>query len=92
MKKLFWGLSTVSTIAVVSVAVHFATLPPAPPVVPPVPNKIALPVVPALSPYDMPTGHVVVSAEPYRSTNRSVGIADLVDRKLMTGVYTGTPY
>ncbi len=92
MKKLFWGISTVSTIAVISVAVHFATLPPAPPVVPPVPDQIATPVIPALTPYDLPTGHVAVSDEPYRSTNRSVALADLVDRKLTTGVYTGTPY
>ena len=92
MKKLFWGISTLSTVAVVSVAVHFATLPPAPPEVPPVPDKIVTPTVPALTPYDMPTGHVLVSDEPYRSTNRSVGLADLVDRNLTTGVYTGTPY
>lgn len=92
MRKLFWGISTLSTVAVVSVAVHFATLPPAPPEVPPVPDKIVTPTIPALSPYDMPTGHVPVSNEPYRSTNRSVGLADLIDRKLTTGVYTGTPY
>ena len=61
MRKLFWGISTLSTVAVVSVAVHFATLPPAPPEVPPVPDKIVTPTVPALTPYDMPTGHVVVS-------------------------------
>jgi hypothetical protein len=33
-----------------------------------------------------------VSTEAYRSTNRSVSLQDLVDRKLTTGVYTGTPY
>ena len=50
MRKLFWGISTLSTVAVVSVAVHFATLPPAPPEVPPVPDKIVTPTVPALTP------------------------------------------
>ena len=92
MKKRVWGLLTVSTVGVVSAAVHFATLPPAPPAVPPVPDKIAIPNVPALTPYDLPTGQVPVSNEPYRSTNRSVSIQDLVDRNLGTGVYTGTPY
>ncbi len=92
MKKRVWGLLTLSTIGVVTAGVHFATLPPAPPAVPPVPDKIAIPEVPALTPYDMPTGQVPVSNEPYRSTNRSVSLQDLVDRKLTTGVYTGTPY
>ncbi|MCB1674530.1 MAG: hypothetical protein KDI00_07665, partial [Pseudomonadales bacterium] len=72
MKKRVWGLLTLSTIGVVTAGVHFATLPPAPPAVPPVPDKIAIPEVPALTPYDMPTGQVAVSNEPYRSTNRSV--------------------
>jgi len=89
MKKIVWGLATVS---VIGVGVHFATLPPPPPDVPPVPAKIPVPEVPALTPYDMPTGQVPVSTEPYRSTNRSVSIQDLVDRKLTTGIYTGTPY
>ncbi len=61
MKKRVWGLLTVSAVGVVSAAVHFATLPPAPPAVPPVPDKIAIPNVPALTPYDLPTGQVPVS-------------------------------
>jgi hypothetical protein len=92
MKKRVWGLLTLSTVGVVTAAVHFTTLPPAPPVVPPVPDTIPIPDVPTLSAYDMPTGHVPVSTEAYRSTNRSVSLQDLVDRKLTTGVYTGTPY
>lgn len=89
MKKLLAGL----VIVVVGVAVfHFATLPPAPPEIPPVPAKIATPAIPALTAYDMPTGQVPVSSEPYGATFRSVSIADLVERNMGTGVYTGTPY
>jgi hypothetical protein len=69
-----------------------ATLPPAPPAVPPVPSVIPVPNVPELTAYDMPTGHVPVSNEPYQSTYRSVSLSDLADRNLTTGVYTGTPY
>ncbi len=92
MNKKLWGISAVAAIGVVSVAVHFTTLPPAPPAVPPVPATINTPNVPALSPYDQPTGHVEVSNEPYRSTYRSVALSDLADRKLTTGIYQGTPY
>lgn len=69
-----------------------ATLPPAPPAVPPVPEVIPTPAIPALTAYDMPTGQVPVSKEPYRSTYRSVSMEDLVSRQLTTGVYKGTPY
>lgn len=69
-----------------------ATLPPAPPAVPLVPAEIPLPKVPALTAYDMPTGQVSVSAEPYASTYRSVSLEALGERNLTTGVYTGTPY
>ncbi|PTQ91320.1 hypothetical protein [Agitococcus lubricus] len=92
MKKRIWGLAAISTIGVASVVVHFATLPPPPPPIPPVPENIPIPTVPALTPYDMPTGSVPVSNEPYRSTNRSVSLSDLAERKLTTGVYQGTPY
>jgi hypothetical protein len=42
MKKRVWGLLTLSTVGVVTAAVHFTTLPPAPPVVPPVPDTIPI--------------------------------------------------
>ncbi|HQV81301.1 MAG TPA: hypothetical protein PLW69_10115, partial [Agitococcus sp.] len=74
MKKRVWGLLTVSTVGVVTAAVHFTTLPPAPPAIPPVPAMILIPDVPTLTAYDMPTGQVPVSSEAYRSTNRSVSL------------------
>ena len=74
-------------------AVHqIVTIPPAPPKVPDVPTVFAVPEVPALTIYDMPTGNVVVPTTPYRSINRSVSLDELAERGLMTGVYTGTPY
>lgn len=85
-------LSAIVVVAAATTAWHFASLPPAPPAVPPVPETIALPQVPPPTAYDQPTASVPVSAEPYRSTNRSVSIAHLVERNLGTGVYTGTPY
>ena len=91
MKKKVWGIAAMTLVGVTA-GVHFLTLPPPPPEVPPVPANIPVPVVPALTPYDLPTGQVPVSTEPYRSTNRSVAIEDLVTRNLATGVYTGTPY
>lgn len=91
MNKKKWGIGTVSVLGLVTVF-HFATLPPAPPEIPPVPAEIKTPVIPKLTAYDEPTGSVPVSAEPYRSTNRSVSIAHLVERNLGTGVYQGTPY
>ena len=91
MSKKFLGIIALSIIGITT-GVHYLTLPPAPPAVPPVPEHIPLPNVPPLSTYDMPNGHVEVSSEPYRSTNRSVSIEDLVTRNLGTGVYTGTPY
>ena len=91
MKKKTLGIAALAVVGVTA-GVHFLTLPPPPPEVPPVPANIPVPVVPALTPYDLPAGHVPVSAEPYRSTNRSVSIEDLVSRDLATGVYTGTPY
>ena len=91
MKKKVWGIAAIAVVGVTA-GVHFLTLPLPPPEVPPVPSAIPLPVVPALTAYDLPTGLVPVSVEPYRSTNRSVSIEDLVTRNLGTGVYTGTPY
>ncbi|MCP5161493.1 MAG: hypothetical protein H7A00_07475 [Hahellaceae bacterium] len=91
MNKKIWGLTAASTLGAI-VTFHFVTLPPAPPAVPPVPDNIPVPQVPALTPYDMPTGNVEVSNEPYTATLRSVSIEDLVERKLDTGVYKGTPY
>ena len=90
MSKKFWGLAGISVIGAAALF-HFATLPPSPPTVPPVPENIATPNIPALTVYDMPTGQVEVSDEPYRATFRSVGIPDLVERDLATGVYKGTP-
>ena len=92
MKKKTVAAIAVAGLLVAGTGYHFATLPPAPPGVPPVPANIATPVVPALTAYDMPHGAVAVSTEPYRSTNRSVAIEDLVAQKLNTGIYTGTPY
>lgn len=86
-----WGL-TIGSVAVVVTLYHFATLPPAPPAVPPVPEDIRVPEVPPLTPYDMPNARVEVSSEPYQATFRSVSLSDLVERKLDTGVYKGTPY
>ncbi|MFT6903846.1 MAG: mono/diheme cytochrome c family protein [Oleiphilaceae bacterium] len=91
MSKKFWGLAGISVIGAAAVF-HFATLPPSPPMVPPIPENIPFPEIPALTVYDMPTGQVAVSDEPYRATFRSVGIPDLVERDLATGVYKGTPY
>jgi len=91
MSKKFWGLSSGAIVAAVALF-HFVTLPPAPPSVPPVPEHIEIPNVPALTPYDIPTGNVDVSTEPYQATFRSVSIPDLVERDLSTGVYKGTPY
>lgn len=76
----------------VAVAYNFATLPPAPPAVPPVPANIPLPKVEPLSSYDVPTGKFAVPTDPYQSTYRSVGMQDLADRHLTTGIYQGTPY
>lgn len=74
-------------------AIHqIVTIPPAPPKVPDVPTVFAVPEVPALTIYDMPTGNVPVPTTPYRSINRSVSLDELAERGLMTGVYTGTPY
>ncbi len=91
MKKKTLGISALVIVGA-AVVFNIATMPPAPPAVPPVPDKIALPVVEPLSPYDMPTGHVPVSTEPYHSTYRSVSLEGLVDRHLTTGIYQGTPY
>ncbi|MBP6738667.1 MAG: hypothetical protein KA146_01695 [Leptospiraceae bacterium] len=91
MNKKKWGIGLASTIGLV-IVFHFATLPPGPPEIPPVPTEIKTPEVPKLTNYDMPTGSISVSEEPYRSTNRSVSIAHLVERNLGTGVYQGTPY
>ena len=91
MNKKKWGIGAISTLGFV-IVFHFATLPPAPPEVPPVPSEIPVPVVPKLTVYDLPTGNIPVSNEPYRSVNRSVSIAHLVERNLGTGVYEGTPY
>jgi hypothetical protein len=91
MKKNKVGL--VALVGVGAFALYtVATLPPAPPAVPSVPSVIPVPNVPELTAYDMPTGHVPVSNEPYQSTYRSVSLSDLADRNLETGVYTGTPY
>ena len=86
-----FGIAAGSIAAVVAV-VHFTTKPPAPPLVPPVPDQIAIPEVPPLTFYDLPTGNVAVSDEPYSATFRSVAIPHLVERDLGTGIYTGTPY
>ena len=91
MNKKKWGIGAASTLGLV-IVFHFATLPPAPPEIPPVPSEIKIPEVPKLTAYDLPTGNIPVSTEPYRSTNRSVSIAHLVERNLGTGVYQGTPY
>lgn len=90
MKKNVWGVLALTATVVVVYGV--ATLPPAPPAVPAVPDSIPVPVVPALTAYDLPTGNVPVSAEPYRSTYRSISLDGLAERKLLTGVYQGTPY
>lgn len=91
MSKKFWVLAGGSIVGAVALF-HFATLPPSPPEVPEVPEQIAVPVVPALTPYDMPTGQVAISDEPYQATFRSVSLPDLIERDLSTGVYKGTPY
>lgn len=90
MKKNVWGVLALTATVVVVYGV--ATLPPAPPAVPAVPDSIPVPVVPALTAYDLPTGNVPVSVEPYRSTYRSISLDGLAERKLLTGVYQGTPY
>jgi len=86
-----WG-KIVGSVIGVAVVFHFVTLPPGPPDVPAVPDDFPNPVVPPLTHYDMPTGQVEVSNEPYQATFRSVSIPDLVERDLATGVYKGTPY
>lgn len=91
MSKKTFGLSFLVLISVF-IVFHFVTLPPAPPEIPAVPNEIAVPSVPELTPYDMPTAQVAVSQEPYRATFRSVSLDDLAERQLDTGVYKGTPY
>ena len=91
MSKKFWGLAGISVIGAAAIF-HFATLPPSPPSVPPVAENIPTPEIPALTFYDLPTGQVEVSDEPYRATFRSVGLPDLAERDLTTGVYKGTPY
>lgn len=90
MRKKFWGIT--ASMVGAGIIFHFATLPPAPPSVPAVPENIAIPEVPPLTPYDLPTGNVDVSDAPYRATFRSVGLPDLVEKDLTTGVYKGTPY
>lgn len=75
-----------------AVVYGLATLPPPPPAVPAVPSNIAIPHVQPLSAYDLPTGQIAVSNEPYQSTYRSVSLEDLADRHLQTGIYKGTPY
>ena len=87
-KKLLVG---VALVAAVGVVYHFATLPPAPPAVPAV-TELPVPKVPALTAYDMPTGNVPVLNEEFRSTYRSVSIQQVIDAKLDTGIYKGTPY
>lgn len=90
MKKII--VTSVLVLATAAVAHQVITLPPPPPGVPDVPAEIPLPVVPPLTIYDLPTGHVPVPTMPYRSTNRSVSVDELAARGLLTGVYTGTPY
>ena len=53
MKKKVWGIAAIAVVGVTA-GVHFLTLPPPPPEVPPVPSAIPLPVVPALTAYDLP--------------------------------------
>ena len=91
MDKKKLGISAAFIIVFVTV-VHFTTLPPAPPEIPPVPSEIAIPKVPELTSYDMPTGNVNYSKDLYTATFRSVSIDDLVERNLGTGIYEGTPY
>lgn len=91
MNKKKLGFAALAVVAVAG-AWTVVTLPPTPPAVPAVPDNIPVPVVPELTYYDLPTGQVPVSTEPYRSTYRSVSLDDLVERKLTTGIYTGTPY
>ena len=91
MNKTFWAYAAGSIVGI-ALLVHFTTLPPAPPSVPPVPDTIPVPVVPSLAAYEMPTAELAVPDEPYRATLRSVSISDLAERELTTGIYKGTPY
>ena len=91
MDKKKWGIAAAFVIIIVSV-VHFTTLPPSPPGVPAVPSEIPIPKVPPLTEYDLPTGNVSVSKEPYSATYRSISLVDLVEKNLVTGIYEGTPY
>ena len=91
MNKKKLGIGTLITVAILGIW-QVATLPPKPFEIPAVPDTIPLPKPPALTAYDMPTGQVAVSNEPYFSTFRSVSLEDLTERNLNTGVYPGTPY
>lgn len=91
MNKKQLGIGALITVGVLGIW-QVATLPPKPFEIPPVPDTIPVPKPPALTAYDMPTGQVPVSNEPYFSTFRSVSLEDLSERNLNTGVYAGTPY
>jgi len=90
-KMKIFGVGLLSVIAA-SVVVHFATMPPAPPGIPPVPDNIPNPVVPPLTAYDIPTGSVPVSTDQWGPVLRSVSLAQVTAAKLDTGNYSGTPY